>query len=120
MNNRSLSESFSELNQAVRNYVDARIRYWKVLLLEKSTRAITFLFSSVVVLITLVTSLIFLGFAFSFWFEEKGGSLWLGFLITAGFHLFLTLIFFLFRKAIFSGSIIKNLRDLLFPDKEEK
>lgn len=120
MDNKSLSENFAELNEAIKGYIDARIRYLKVLLLEKTTRAGTFFFSSVVILVTLLAFLIFLGFAFSFWYAEKGGSLWIGFLITAGFDLLLTLVFYLFRKIIFARSIIRNIRELLFPEKEEE
>ncbi len=120
MDNRTLSESFSELSEVVQKYVDARMRYWKLIMLEKSTRATTFLFTSVVVLVLMLSGIIFLGFAFSFWFAEVYGSLWIGFLISAGFSLLLLLVAFFLRKHIFSRNIIRNLRKLIFPEEEEK
>ncbi|MFO7933874.1 MAG: phage holin family protein [Bacteroidales bacterium] len=119
MENNTLSESFSELSDVIKSYVDARIRYWKVLLLEKSTRAGTYLFTSIAVLVCLLAFLIFLGFAFSFWYGETRGSIWVGFLISAGFALLLLLGFCLFRKRIFSRNIIRNIRKLVLPEDEE-
>ena len=120
MENRTLSESFTELSEVVQKYVDARMRYWRLILLEKSTRATTFLFSSLVVLVLMLSGIMFLGFAFSFWYAENYGSLWTGFLISAGLSVLLLLIVFFLRKWIFSRNIIRNLRKLILSEEEEK
>jgi len=119
MDNKSLSENLTELNEVVKSYVDARLKYWKVLLLEKTTKAGTFVFSSVVLLVLLLSFLLFLGFAFSFWYAEEHGSLWTGFLISAGGVGVLTLLVYFLRKTLFTRSILRNISKLIFPEDDE-
>jgi len=115
-----LSESFSELSDTIKSYVDSRIRYWKIQFLAKSTRAVIYLQTTVVVLLLLLTFVIMLGFAFSFWYGARHGELWVGFLISSGGILLLTLLVFLFRKQLFSRNAIRNLRKLILPEDEEE
>lgn len=119
MENKSLSENLTELNEVVKSYVDARFKYWKVLLLEKATKAGTFVFSTVVLLVLMLSFILFLGLAFSFWYAEQYGSLWIGFLISAGGIAVLTLIVYFLRKTLFTRRILKNISTLLFPEDDE-
>jgi uncharacterized membrane protein len=118
MKNKTLSENFSELNDVLKSYLAARVKLWKVLLLEKITKGGTYVFTTLVVLISVFACLIFLGFAFSFWYAENQGSLSTGFLISAGFTLLLMGLVILVRKRIFSRNILKNSKDFLFNEDE--
>lgn len=114
MKNKTLSENFSELNDVLKSYVAARVKLWKLLLLERTTKAVTYLFTTLAVLISALSCLLLLSFAFSFWYGETLGSYTTGFLISAGFNLLLMILVYLLRKRIFSRNILKNTKDLLF------
>ena len=119
MENQSLSENLSELNEVVKRYVDARLRYYKVILLEKTAKAGTFIFSSVVLLVLMVTLILLLSLAFSYWFAETHGSVWEGLLISAGADLVLIIIVYFMRKRFFTGTLLKNFGKMIFPDEDE-
>ena len=118
MKNKTLSENFSELNDVLKSYLAARLKLWKVLLLEKTTKAGTYVFSTLVVLISIFSCLLFLGFAFSFWYGSTRGSISTGFLISAGCSLLIMALAYLLRKRIFARSILKNSKDFLFNEDE--
>ena len=118
MKNKTLSESFSELNDVLKSYLAARIKLWKVLMLEKATKAGTYTFTTLVVLISLFSCLLFLGFAFSFWYGETQGSISTGFLISAGFSLLVMFLIYLLRRRIFSRNIIRHSKDFLFDEND--
>lgn len=113
-------ESLFGLKEIFQNYLSARINLWKIVLLEKFAKTGTIVMTSVTVLTFLTFVLLFLTFAFSFWYGEKHGSVATGFLIAAGFYLFVSLIVILFRKAIFSKALIKNFKSVLFSDEDKE
>lgn len=113
-------ESLFGLKEVVQNYLSARVNLWKIMLLEKIAKTGTVVMTTITVLTFLSFVLLFLTFAFSFWYGEKYGSLATGFLISAGFYVLIALIVILFRKLIFSGTLIKSFRSVLFSDEEKK
>ncbi|MGC9342669.1 MAG: hypothetical protein ACP5E3_08220, partial [Bacteroidales bacterium] len=68
MSNNSLSDNFTELYDSVKNYVEARLILFKLKTTEKITKVVTYILSSFVILSILLFSLLFLSFAFSFWY----------------------------------------------------
>lgn len=118
MKNKTLSENLSELNDVLKSYLAARLKLWKVLLLEKIMRAGTYFFSTIGVLISAFSCLLFLEFAFSYWYGDTQGSITTGLLISAGFNLLLMVLIYLLRKRLFSRHILKNIRDILFDEDE--
>ena len=119
MKNKTLVEDFSELKELTKRYLEARIRLWKVLLLEKITKAGTYLLTFLTIIVVLASLLLLLMFAFSFWYGNKYGSISEGFLISAALFAFLGIVLILFRKQIFSNNIIKNLGKIMFEKDEE-
>jgi hypothetical protein len=113
-------ESLFGLKEVFQNYITARVNLWKIVLIEKVAKAGTVIMTSITVLTFSTFILLFLTFAFSFWYGEKYGSLAIGFLIAAGFYLLVSLIVILLRKAIFSGALIKGLKSALFSEKEKE
>ena len=88
MEKKALTENFAEITAALMSYIHTRFDLLKLILLQKITRAGTFMLTFVSVLVSLFSVLIFLMFAFSYWYGEKTGSLSRGFLISAGIFLF--------------------------------
>lgn len=118
MKNHTFTEHFTELGDVLKSYFDARIKLWKILILEKFTKAGTYLFTSVMVLLSSFIILMFLGFAFSFWYGENYGSFTTGFLISAGIMFLIMVLLYLFRKLVFSRNILKKNSDFLFEEDE--
>ncbi len=119
MKNRSLAESFSELSGVIKSYVDARIRLWKISLLEKLAKTGTYFFSMIIGVVVIASILLLLVFAFSFWYGEVFGNTYEGFLISAGFYAVIGILVFLFRRTIFTNSIIGNIGKILFTEDED-
>ncbi|MDF1571105.1 MAG: hypothetical protein P1P82_05755 [Bacteroidales bacterium] len=116
----SLQENFSELQEAFNSYVNARINYWKITLIEKVARAGTYLFTTFLVLAAATFIYLLLSLAFSFWFAEHHGSLVNGLLIAAGVYALIVFIIVLFRKNIFANSIVKNIADIIYEEEDKK
>ena len=118
MEKKALSENFAEITAAVSSYINTRFDLLKLTLLQKITRAGTFMLTFVSVLVSVFSILIFLMFSFSFWYGEKTGSLSQGFLISAGFFLLLLIVVFLLRKVIFTNNLVKIFSHILFSDED--
>jgi hypothetical protein len=118
MENKSLSENLSILNDSVKKYLNARLELAKIKMMAKATRIGTYFFSTMVVLITLAFFFLFLAFAFSFWYAENFGNIYEGFLLSGGGFVVLGLIILLLRNQIFSNSIVRNIADILMSDEE--
>lgn len=120
MKDNSLAENFTELRDILKKYLDARIKLWKILLLEKLTKAGTYILTILVFVVVLASLLLLLLFAFSFWYGNVYGNIYYGFLISAGFYVLVGVLLFLLRRPIFSNNIIRNLGKIFFSeDKEE-
>ena len=120
MKNKTLLENFSELNDVVKSYLDARINLWKVLLLEKITKTGTYFFSIVVSIVVIASLLLLLTFAFSFWYGNMYGNIYVGFLLSAGFYAVIGIILFLLRRPIFANNVVRNIGKILFVKDDEE
>jgi hypothetical protein len=119
MNNNTLSENFTELYDSVKDYVEARLILFKLKSTERITKVGTYFFSSFVILSVLLFALLFLSFAFSFWYGKEYGDIAGGFLISAGFYILLAIIIYLLRRQIFSNHIVKNVSSIIFAEEDE-
>ena len=119
MSSNPLSENFTELYQALKSYTESRIILWKVELLEKITRVINYLITTTIVLFMFLCALVFLSFAFSFWFGKYHGTIVEGFLISTGFYILLAILIYLFRKQLFANNIVSNVSGILFNEDEK-
>ena len=120
MKDKSLTDSLSELNDVVKQYVNARIHLVQVILLDKFTKAITFIIITVIIIMTASFVLLLLALAFSYWYSQSYGSLIEGFLISAGIYVVIMLIVFWLRKPLISNAIIKDFSKMLFNDQEKE
>lgn len=115
----TIQENLSELQEAIQSLVNAKLNYWKITLIEKLARVGTYLFITVMLLMSAIIILLLLAFAFSFWFADYYGTISQGLLISAGAFLIIIFIIFLLRRKIFANSIVKNMAEIIFEDKEE-
>jgi hypothetical protein len=116
MKNKSLQENFSELNDVIKRYLNARVNLWKVQLLEKIVKTWTHLFVFILTIVSVLFIFLLLALAFSFWYGNKYGDMSTGFLISAGIFAFLSFLIFLLRRPLFSNSIIRNISSVIFDD----
>ncbi len=120
MEKNPLSENFAEITAAIKSYINTRIDLLKLTLLQKITKAGTFMLTFVSVLVSLFAVMIFLMFAFSFWYGQETGSLALGFLISAGVFFILLVLIYLLRRVIFSNTLVRIFSHILFSDEDQK
>ncbi|MCB0804987.1 MAG: hypothetical protein KDC05_04260 [Bacteroidales bacterium] len=110
--NRSLTENLEELNDVVKSYINARIRLFQLIMLDKFAKAGTFIITSILVMISGAFILLLLTLAFSYWYGNTYGSLAEGFLISAGFFVIVTLIVYAMRKSFITNLIIRVISEL--------
>ena len=120
MKDKSLTENVSELNHVIKRYIEARINLWKIGFLERISKSGTYLFTTLMVMLTFSFVLLFATFAFSYWFGKKYGNIAEGFLISAGIYIVFGIIIYVFRKPIFSNNIIRNISEIIFSDDDRK
>ncbi len=109
-----LSKNLSSVTDVLKDYLQVKLDLFKLELLQKTSRAGLFLFSSISLILSVFAAAIFLMFSFSFWYGERTGNISQGFLISAVFFLLILVLVFLLRKVIFGRSLIKNISKILF------
>ena len=117
MKNRSLTESLGELNEVVKQYINARIRLMQVVLLDKFAKGGTLLISAVIIVMAIAFIVFLLTLAFSYWYGQNYGSIIEGFLLSAAFYLIITLIIYWLRKPLITNRIIKESAEIFFEDR---
>ncbi|MEE4215851.1 MAG: hypothetical protein V2I34_12355 [Bacteroidales bacterium] len=120
MSNNSIHENFSELQEAVQGYVEARINYYKITLIEKAAKVGTYMFSSTLILFSVLFIFLLLALAFSFWYASNIGSISEGLLISAGVFALLSVIAYLLRRKLFANSIVRNIASVLYDDEDKE
>lgn len=115
-----IEENIAEIQEIVKNYVNARFDLLKLTILEKSTKASIYLFTTIAVILAITLVLMFLTFAFSFWYAKQYGNIVEGFLFSAGFYALLAVLLFIFRKPLFSNNVIRNLSRIMYSDDEKE
>jgi hypothetical protein len=112
-------ENFSEITDVLKNYIGAKVNLLKLGLLQKITRAGTYLLTFFSVILSIFAITIFLMLSFSSWYGDVTGNLAHGFLISAAFFLFILFLIYLLRKVIFSRNLIKGFSQIIFTDDED-
>jgi uncharacterized membrane protein YbhN (UPF0104 family) len=120
MTNKSLQENFTELNDVIKRYINTKINYWKVVLLEKIYKIWGHLFLFLLVIVSLLFVFLLLAFAFSYWYGNNIGTISTGFLIAAGGFVIIALLLYLLRKPLFSNKIIEKISTVLFDDDDNE
>lgn len=108
---KNIGDQISALTADFKVYLNLRINLVG-LLLSKRIAALTSMLVTTLLILGLVSMVILmLSFAFVFWYGEKVGNHYEGFLILAGFYLFLGLLIFLGRKKFFVEPMINKINE---------
>ncbi len=119
MTKRGLTKNISEIFDLAQSFLLAKVDLWRLLLLEKLSKAGSYFLGSLILITIFAFCLMFLSFAFAFWYADKHGSLATSFILVAGFYLLLGILIFIFRKTIIARPIIKNLSEIIFEEDEK-
>lgn len=109
-----LSKNLSSITDVLKDYIHVKIDFFKLDLLQKTSRAGLYLFTFISVLFSAFAVAIFLMFSFSFWYGERTGNLSHGFLISAAVFALIIILVLLLRRVLFSRNLIKNISKILF------
>ena len=120
MENKTIFENISELKENLQQYLETKLSYYGISAFEKAVKILTALAAQGFVGMLMLIALIFLSAAAAIHIGTILESTELGLLIVGGFYLVLGLIFYVFRKKIFSPIIIKVLVNVFFQDDEEE
>ncbi len=120
MENKTIFENISELKENLQQYLETKLSYYGISAFEKAVKILTALAAQGFVGMLMLIALIFLSAAAAIYIGTILESTELGLLIVGGFYLVLGLIFYVFRKKIFSPIIIKVLVNVFFQDDEEE
>lgn len=106
-----------ELYSSLKEYLDLRINESKLSLAESLAILFSRLIVFVLAVITGAVAFAFFAFAFSQWIGDLLNSQALGSLITGGFFLFAVIILVIFRKRLFTDSMVKLLIGMIFKNR---
>jgi len=119
MKDRSLQENFTELSETIKRYIDTKINYWKIVMVEKVYKIWANMFLFTLLVVSSLFLFLLLAFAFAFWYGQTQGDLATGFLLSAGAFLIVVFIVFLLRKPLFSNHFIRKISSVIFDDEDE-
>jgi len=119
METTKISENFSELTENVKDYVNLRIDYVKLLLTEKIAKLASFFLLSVIFFILAMFLLLFISFAFVFWFGEEIGPTYVGALIIVAVYILSGIAVYALRFKIFINPMVKHLTKILMEEPDE-
>lgn len=114
-----MSQNLSSIIEVLKDYLNIKLDLAKLEILHRLSKAGIFLFTFYSLIISVFAIVLFLLFAFSFWYGEKTGNLSQGFLISAGIIFLFMILLFLLRRVLFGRILIKNISEILFSDSDD-
>lgn len=104
---KSFSEQISDLAAEVGKYINLRFDYFKISMGEKLVKFFGFLMLRSLVIYIIFFVMFFLGMAFSIWFGEATGRMYLGYLLTAVIFIILGALVFVLRKYLIDDPLTR-------------
>ena len=120
MENQTFSESVNTLRDHLKEYLDMRIRLFRLIMVEKLSRLSSLLILFILIMILLLFAGGFLCLAFVLWFGEHAGPMWAGALIVVGVILLKLILLLIFRKKMLLNPIIRQLSKIIMEDPENE
>jgi hypothetical protein len=119
MDSSRISDNFSTMTENVRDYINLRIDYIKLVLTEKIAKLASFFLITVVFFILAMFLVLFISFAFVFWYGEEIGPTYVGALIVVAFYVLLGLLIYGMRYKFFINPMVKQLAKILMEEDNE-
>ena len=113
-----ITESITGLNDSVKDYIQARLDLYKLLLLKKTTQSMSFLFGMLIVILLCTLIILFAGAAFTFWYGNTYGNYLDGALMVMGFFVLISVFFIVFRKTFLTSVFLKNISEIIYEENE--
>ena len=104
---KNFSGFFNENKALLREYLDVRVKLFKLQVIKAMSRSLGMLFAILVVAAISLFVVLFLGMSFSFWLAEETGSNVAGFAGGAGLFFVFLLLVIVFRKPLFMSPLIR-------------
>ena len=98
-----------ELVREIKEYIHIKLESFKLTVAEKISRVAAVIIAGAVVAVAILFFIIFLSFALAFLLGEIVGSVWLGFLIVAGFYLLIGLIVWSSKRKLIQFPIMNSI-----------
>ncbi len=114
-----ISDNVSSLTENVKDYINLRIDYIKLVFTEKIAKLASYLLISVIFFILANFLLLFISFAFVFWYGEEVGPTSVGALIVVAFYFVVGMLIYWLRHQLFINPMIKRLAKIIMEDDDE-
>ena len=121
MENIDLGTPIKETIEGLRKYIDQLIGYNKLIFAKKIGELSAYLTLLIILGFLSTLALIFLSFGFVWWYS--GGDtteMYMGYLIVAGFYVFIAILLYIFREVLIFGPMLKGIGNAIFSDAEGK
>lgn len=120
MEDKSLKELIEILYKDFRKYLDLKLDYYKLDIIERLVLLLTKIFSVAVVWVVIIMFAFYASMTLGFFLGDLLGAYHWGFLIVSGVILLVGGIIILLRKTIITNPIINTLIEAVFKTKEKK
>jgi uncharacterized membrane protein YqjE len=111
----NLSKEINELKHELEEYVEARVNLTKLHIAGELSHFFSSFMTKTVILYLLFFALLFLSLSGAIILSKWLESYVIGFALTGGFFLLITLVFWLLRKIIIERPVVRRFIDLFFP-----
>jgi len=118
-NTQEPADSFQQLHDDVKKYVELQAEYVKVEFVEKLTILLSALLIIGMVVVLVIAALFYLFFSLAYALLPLLGSLALSFGIISGLYVLLIALFLIFRKKIVINPLVRFLSNLFLKNKED-
>lgn len=120
MDNIDLGTPLRETIEGLRKYIDQLIGYNKLVFAKKIGELSSYLTLLIALGFLASLALIFMSFGFVWWYSDgQTEKMYIGFLLVAGFYVFIAILVYLFRKKLIFKPINKALGNVLFSDVDD-
>jgi len=105
-------ETIAQLIEVLKHYFELNTEYAKLTVIDKVVRLLTAVALAILFVIIIIAVLLFFWLGAAFWLSKFMG-LACAFLVISATHLFVLILFFVFRKAWIEKPLVRFLADLL-------
>ena len=121
MNNQIHRNPLKETVEELKNYLDLQLRYQKMIAAKKMSKLSSFAALFLILFSIAAGFILFFSFAFVWWYSDgNSAKMAHGYLIVAGFYLFLAVVTIIFRKPLLTNPIRNILAKLFFEDSDSE
>ena len=115
-----LNDTFHDLGDNVKRYVQLRVEILKCIFTEALAKLAAMMLKIFIFSLLIFFIMFFLSFSFVFWYDQYIGPLYVGALIITGFYFLIGLIVYLMRRKIFLDPLVKKYSRIIFEEEPDE